>query len=98
MDEMEFRAASMDIRAAMNVAELMAIGLTREQADLEMARRVYGDHITRADKIEERGIGSAWSIKHHPEKNRGHFLNILAREGDDAYAAALKAAGLTKAP
>jgi hypothetical protein len=99
MDEFEFRAASMEIRAAMTIDELRAVGLSADEAKAEMDRRVYGSDVT-YDKNGpvERGIGSAWSIKHHPEKNRNHFLNILQHEGPDAHARALEQHGLKKAP
>ena len=93
MDDFEFRAASMSIRAAMNVEELMAVGLSRAEADAEMRTRVFGNA-----EGEERGIGSAWSIKHHPELNRNHFANILQYDGPDAHQRALEQHGLKKAP
>jgi hypothetical protein len=100
MDDFEFRAASMDIRAAMTLTELMQVGLTADEARREMDRRCYGSDVEydRHGAPIEKGIGSPWSIRRHPEKNRNHFLNILQHEGPDAHARALAAAGLKQAP
>jgi hypothetical protein len=86
--------------ASMTIRELMEDdGMTLEQAEAEMARRVFGDHaVIGKNGPEERGIGSPWSIKHHPEKNRNHFANILKDEGPDAHQRALAQAGLKQAP
>jgi hypothetical protein len=87
--------------ASMTIKELVEDdGFTPAQAKAEMDRRVYGSDVTydKHGNPEERGIGSPWSIKHHPELNRNHFANILSKEGEDAYAAALAKAGLKQAP
>jgi hypothetical protein len=99
MDDFEFRAASMNVRAAMNLQELMALGLSHEEATREMEKRVYGEDV-QYDKNGpvEKGIGSAWSIANRPELNRNHFASILSKEGPDAHGRALQQAGLKKAP
>jgi len=91
MDEMEFRAASMSIRAAMNVYELMAVGLTADEARREMDRRVYGENVQydKHGRPIEQGRGSA----SQPTEN--HFQALAKYESqeisDAARAAAIKA-------
>jgi hypothetical protein len=92
-DTFEFLAASMDVRAAMNVGELMAVGLTREQADLEMIRRVHGRDVKfdRAGNPIDESIGSpAWLAK-NPKQAERHFGMIDRLEGASAGAAAREA-------
>jgi hypothetical protein len=95
MDEnsIEFRAASMSIKAAMDVSELMAVGLTKEQAELEMCRRVYGEDVkfARDGSPIEQGIGSAAWLAKNPKLAERHFAYIDRFEGASAGAAAREA-------
>lgn len=64
----------------MTVAEMMAAGMSREQAEQEMARRVFGhDHrIDRHGKPIEQGIGSLGHESEH------HFIALERASGKEA--------------
>ena len=68
----------------MNVAEFMAAGMSREQAEQEMARRVFGhDHRTdRHGRPVEQGIGSPG------HESPQHWDSLGKYEGADAVALA----------
>jgi hypothetical protein len=76
--------------AAMTVEELVDEGYSRAEAELIMAKRVFGDDVKfdKHGKPIETGRGSAWSLANRPELNVNHYAAIEKYEGKDAADAA----------